>query len=1032
MLALDRTIGCIEASESEVLDLYRSVPVTMTSAAGAEPASMEAYVCAVRQKPGVKVYLALVADDRRIYVYTEPGKFDGEDEFRESVQEALDFARALGFSPEPVALSYSPAMRAVVVRNIKILRTPGSKVRSTLKHGTADAPTPALLQAPTPAPRKAGAGSTTAPAAVTPPFAAITPPAPPASKPRTNPAAAIPPDEERELSAVQAISELKKGLKHVAAQKEAQWDQLQQLSELHQIALAELAGMRQECARLTAQRDELARGREQMEALTAEGETLRGERDSAIEQLRELTELHRVTAAELAGALEGCARLESEKEKLTARGKKQLESLAAERDDAKEKLQELAARHDTATDELAGAREECARLSAEKEALAGDSKQLQKLAADRDQAQHQVRELTELQQATAAQLAGAKEECARLSAQKEALAGDGNKQLRKVAAERDAAKSQVRELTALQQGTATELAGAKEECARLIAQRDELARSANEVERVTTERDRLAAELRELSALSRQAAAELQGAREECARLSKENDALQRAAQSAGQTSSELSSLHAEIAALSRQLYQTILGTAEPVAEPYPARSGVTLDALQKGAVPSADELPPGSSRDRDLVQPAAATIVEKPSAAAVIAEKPSAAPAAAQGAERERSAGAASPPDDALPPRDQQLSLEACAEPAASGEYAEELAGELELEDFNCAPPAEYAPPAAQEQVHLPAEETETALPVAQPDDSASAAPSKEPAPAKENRISDDLPLPIILPPLQGEEHPHPPPVLPLEGVGTYSGGLSLFGKGKEDFAPAAQAEDFAPAAQNRDSQADERLAPVARSQGGAATAHHPEFGSQAQFHDFSSDVPFHDFDTAAPSENFSSTAQSAEFTASAPTIAATDFPPLGELNNDFFCAASNDDDAPARFLLSSDMTAIECLSLDEVVELHQSINNANLSPAGKGQESCRGYICGLKKGASMRVYAAIFGTQSGRTSVYIPEVQPDDDQSYSRTVRGAISFAEEVGLMMEQVKLGASPNKQRDSLTRCPVLRSAEKGSSEGVTKH
>ena len=195
---------------------------------------------------------------------------------------------------------------------------------------------------------------------------------------------------------------------------------------------------------------------------------------------------------------------------------------------------------------------------------------------------------------------------------------------------------------------------------------------------------------------------------------------------------------------------------------------------------------------------------------------------------------------------------------------------------------------------------------------------------------------------------------------------------------------------------------------------------------------MPFHDFDTAAPSENFSSTAQSAEFTASAPTIAATDFPPLGELNNDFFCAASNDDDAPARFLLSSDMTAIECLSLDEVVELHQSINNANLSPAGKGQESCRGYICGLKKGASMRVYAAIFGTQSGRTSVYIPEVQPDDDQSYSRTVRGAISFAEEVGLMMEQVKLGASPNKQRDSLTRCPVLRSAEKGSSEGVTKH
>ena len=54
---------------------------------------------------------------------------------------------------------------------------------------------------------------------------------------------------------------------------------------------------------------------------------------------------------------------------------------------------------------------------------------------------------------------------------------------------------------------------------------------------------------------------------------------------------------------------------------------------------------------------------------------------------------------------------------------------------------------------------------------------------------ISEDLPLPTTLPPLQGEgrggdgvkpasKHPHPPPVLPLEGGGTYSGRSSLIRK--------------------------------------------------------------------------------------------------------------------------------------------------------------------------------------------------------------------------------------------------------------
>ena len=124
-------------------------------------------------------------------------------------------------------------------------------------------------------------------------------------------------------------------------------------------------------------------------------------------------------------------------------------------------------------------------------------------------------------------------------------------------------------------------------------------------------------------------------------------------------------------------------------------------------------------------------------------------------------------------------------------------------------------------------------------------------------------------------------------------------------------------------------------------------------------------------------------------------------------------------RFQLNSKLTAVECRSAEEVVELYQSINHAQLSPDGKGQESCQGYICCLKKGGALRVYAAIYGVQSGRTSVYLPEVQPEDEAAYARTVRGAISFAEDVGLMMEPVKLEADVPQRQERVKRCPALR-------------
>lgn len=726
MLALDSTVGCIEASESEVLELYRSSAVIRI------PEKLEAYVCAIKQKAGVKVYLALVADDRKIYVYTKQGKADGESDYQQTVERALACARSMGFSPEAVDLSYSPAMREVVVRNTKILRPPGSKVGAFLKHGLSGAPTLPIAkevqQEPPPLPADA-------PSVV---------PAPVSSPAVLTAAATVEPPQEPELrgqvlALEQTLSELKKELSAVAAERDAHAAQLQQASARQQTVAAELAGARKECARVGAQRDELARYKEQCDVLVKEKDDLEG-------QLRELDGQHRNSLAELSNT-----------------------------------------------------REECARLSADMESLEQAVHGAEKAASDLVSLQNEV-----------AGLSSRCEEAERLNL----------------------------ELGEERSALAEALSRAREEVEALTAQRDEAFRKAEQLAAENGEaRIRIEAARGELAALK----LDHEGALERIEALEQQNSAAD-----------------GELVALRREV--------------------VLLTDRHSKLLEKAKEVP----------VPAASAIETQPSAETV------------------------------LPPAPERMA----ASVAETGSHAgEDLP---EFPDFTVGK-GDGEPPAEAEQ------EPDAAMPP--PDETQQAA-------------GETLPVP----------------------------GLSHLADREREFAYySSMTEETTP------------------SSGGA-----PDSPPLVELAPDPSPV-----DNQAPC-----------------------FTPLADLGGNDFFSASNDGYDPVRFLLNSKLDAIEYSSADDVVELHQSINNANLSPEGKGQESCRGYICSLKKGRSVRVFAAIRGTQSGRTRVYLPEEQPQDESSYAKTIRGAISFAEEVGLMMEPVKLDSAALKRREGIERCPALRKVENG--------
>lgn len=355
MLALDGTIGCLEAPASEVLELYRSAPLLT------KPDALEAYICAIRKKKQVRVYLALIANDRNIFVYTSTSPPGDENTYREAVQEALVSAKAMGFSPEAVDLSYSAAMREVVLRNMKVLRLPGSKA-SPLRHGLPGAPQlPRLEPPPAEAPLRTIAPDN-APADL---FTDSPTPVPVPSAQPAHDAGRLG-EAERDLSAER--DRLAERLQEATAENQRQAVQLQAVS---------------------AERDEQLEGLREAAA----------ERDRLAAQLEESVAERNENAARLAG-------------------------LIADKNDLAERLQQAATERDEALEALAAARIELERVSAEAGEAEGLGEQLAQAKRANEDLAGRLAELTVLHQKTEEELVRATSACDRLTGEKEALAAE--------------------------------------------------------------------------------------------------------------------------------------------------------------------------------------------------------------------------------------------------------------------------------------------------------------------------------------------------------------------------------------------------------------------------------------------------------------------------------------------------------------------------------------------------------------------------------------------------------------------------------
>jgi hypothetical protein len=125
MFNLIPSLHSIEATEQDVIAIYRSISAATAAPPGMKDIPSDGFICAIREDAGVTVYLALLESaSKKSFIYTPLEEFQGDDFYEEVLAEALGFMEALGFKMENIGLNYSRALREVIVRTIRVVHAP--------------------------------------------------------------------------------------------------------------------------------------------------------------------------------------------------------------------------------------------------------------------------------------------------------------------------------------------------------------------------------------------------------------------------------------------------------------------------------------------------------------------------------------------------------------------------------------------------------------------------------------------------------------------------------------------------------------------------------------------------------------------------------------------------------------------------------------------------------------------------------------------------------------------------------------------
>ena len=107
----------------------------------------------------------------------------------------------------------------------------------------------------------------------------------------------------------------------------------------------------------------------------------------------------------------------------------------------------------------------------------------------------------------------------------------------------------------------------------------------------------------------------------------------------------------------------------------------------------------------------------------------------------------------------------------------------------------------------------------------------------------------------------------------------------------------------------------------------------------------------------------------------------------------------AGATFGVDWDLEMLPCDSLDQVVELHQSICNAQLTLEGYSTQYCSAFIAVLKENGGRQLYMVFRLPQEDRFLIYKPIKKPKSSSDITQLLKEAHKFLQVVGVETEKI---------------------------------
>jgi len=109
----------------------------------------------------------------------------------------------------------------------------------------------------------------------------------------------------------------------------------------------------------------------------------------------------------------------------------------------------------------------------------------------------------------------------------------------------------------------------------------------------------------------------------------------------------------------------------------------------------------------------------------------------------------------------------------------------------------------------------------------------------------------------------------------------------------------------------------------------------------------------------------------------------------------------AGAIFGVDWDLECVPCQSPEDVIELHQSICNAQLTLEGYPTQYCSAYIVVLRENGGRQLFMVFRLPQEDRFLVYRPVKKPSSSGELSSVIKEAHKFLQVVGVETETIKL-------------------------------